>query len=177
MPAATPFTGNADDFRLGETRGSHALEDLASSRDAALALARQARRSLRIMSRDLDARLLGTDDFVEAASAMARRSRHTFIRILVQDAGPAVRRHHPLIRLIQGLPSHIEARRVAAEWANEACAFIVADDHGLHYRPYGDRFEGTVDFAAGADAVQYRDWFDDIWERSVPEREFRRLGI
>jgi hypothetical protein len=177
MTAAYPFTGNPDQYRLGETRGPHRLEDLASSQDGALALARQARRSLRIFSRDLDARLLGTDAFVEAASEMARRSRHTFIRILVQDPGPAVRGHHPLIRLIQGLPSHVEARRVAAEWSGEACAILIADNHGLHYRPYGDRFEGTIDFAAGADAVQYRDWFDDVWERSVPEREFRRLGI
>lgn len=177
MSDAGPFTSDPDAFRVGETAGEHRLESLEQTRDAALALARSARRSLRIFSRDLDGRLLGTESFVEAASAMARRSRHTFIRVLVQDPGPAVRRHHPLIRLIQGLPTHIGARRVAEEWARESFAFIIADDHGLLYRPYADRFDGSIDFAAGATAVQYRDWFDDVWERSVPEREFRRLGI
>lgn len=171
------FTGDPAFARVGDTPGDHRLDDQAATRDATLALALAARRSLRIFSRDLDVSLLGTDAFIDAASALARRSRHTFIRILVQDPRPAVTQHHPLIPLIQGLPSHIGARRVADEWSREAFAFIQADNHGLLYRPHGDRFEGKVNFAAGPTAVQYRDWFDEVWERSTPEREFRRLGL
>lgn len=177
MPEQYPFTTRPDDFRLGETAGEHRLDELEQTRDAALALVRQVRRNLRIFSRDLDYWVLGTDAFVEAASEMARRNRYTYIQILVQDPTPAVRQHHPLIRLIHALPSHVQARRVAEEWSREIFAFVVADDTGLLYRPYGDRYEGSVDFSAGARAAENRDWFDDVWERSVPEREFRRLGI
>lgn len=177
MSDGVGFTDNPAFARVGETPGDHRLDDQAATRDATLALARGARRALRIFTRDMDVSLLGTDAFIEAASALARRNRHTFIRILVQDPAPAVKQHHPLIPLIQGLPSHIGARRVADEWSREIFAFIVADDQGLLYRRHGDRFEGKVNFAAGPTAVQHRDWFDEVWEQSTPEREFRRLGL
>lgn len=177
MTQPPAFSTRPEEFRLGQTAGEHRIETLEQVRDAALALALQARRNLRIFTRDLDPKVLGTDAFTDAASEMARRSRHTFIQILVQDPGPAVRQYHPLTDLIQGLPTHMQARRVADEWAREAFAFIVADDEGLLYRPDADRFEGIVDFAAGVRAVERRDWFDRVWEQSLPEREFRRLGL
>lgn len=162
---------------LGETADEFRLDDTAQAAAAALALARQARRGLRIFTRDMEPALIGTEAFAGAAGAMARRNRHTFIRILVQDPGPALRTHHRLLPLIQALPTHVAARRVAEEWSRETFAFIVADDAGLLYRPYADRPAGTVCFAARARAAERRDWFDDVWERSLPEREFRRLGI
>ncbi len=177
MDNDTPFTKDGAVPELGEDQGEHALHGLSDCRDAALALMQAARRGVRIFSHDLDAEVLGTDAFVDAASAMARRNAYTFIRILLQDPQPALRRAHPLIQLVQALPSHIEVRRTAEEWAGESFAFVVADHHGLLYRPIAERYEGSVDFAAGATAVQYRTWFDEVWEHSTPEAEFRPLGI
>lgn len=177
MNEDTPFTSAPDEFVLGETAGEHRLERGADTADAALALVRQARHRLRIFSRDLDPSLLAGADFAAAAGEFARRSRFTTIRILVQDPTPAIRRSHALIELIQRLSSHVEARRVAEEWTNEPFAFIVADQDGLLYRPAGDRFEGFVDFAAGARALEQVNWFDRVWEQSTPEPEFRRLSI
>lgn len=177
MTDNSPFTGSPEEFVLGETRGEHRLEQPWETVDAALALVRQARRAVRIFSHNLDAPLYATSDFTQAVSEFARRSPHTFVRILVRDPTPAIRQHHPLVDMIRVLSSHIEARRTAAEWIDEPFAFLVADDHGLLYRPYGDRFEGIVDFAAGAGAVERRRWFDYVWEQSQPEPEFRRLSV
>lgn len=166
-----------EDAVLGETTGVYRLGSRTEIYTAALALFLQARRSLRLFSYDLDSAVLAEDVFADAASELARRNRYTFIRFLVQDAKPAARVQHPLIRIIQSLPSHIGARRTAAEWAGESCVALIADDDGLLYRRDGERFDGTVEFSARATAARYRDWFDDIWERSTPEPEFRRLRL
>jgi len=171
-----PFTG-ADGPILGETTGPRRIERADEAADAALALARQAHHSLRIFTRDLDARLYSTAPLRQAVSELARRSRHTFIRILVQDPSAAIREDHRLISLIQNLSSHVGIRRVAPDWQDEVSAGLLADEQGLLIRPYGDRFEGSVNFAAGPRAAEYRVWFDDIWEHSEPDPEFRRLWI
>lgn len=176
MNDSAPFS-DSDDYRLGETPGQHPVDTIAGARDAALALARQARFALRIFSRDLDAAILSTREFRDAASELARRGRQTEVRILVLDPSAAVRRHHELIGLAQHLSSHVGARRVGRDWQDEICAFVLADEQGLLWRPYGDRYEGHVDFCAGPRGRELRKWFDSVWGASEPDPEFRRLGI
>lgn len=176
MSQPTPFTDN-DACRLGETAGEHPFAHRADARDAALALAQQARLGLRIFTRDLDGPLYSNEPFRRAVSELARAGRRTFIRILVQDPSRAVRDDHRLIGLAQYLPTHIDVRRVANDWQDEHFAFLLADEQGVLWRRAGDRFEGSVDFHAGPRARELRKWFDDVWEQSEPDPEFRRLGI
>lgn len=176
MNAPAPFTTNGA-YILGQTPGEHAVAAAADAADAALALARQASLTLRIFTRDLDRRLYSTAEFREALSRFARRGRRTEVRILVQDPTPAIRADHRLIGLAQQLPTHIGVRRVGRDWQDEVSAFLLADEQGLLWRPYGDRFEGTVRFLAGPRGRELRKWFDEVWEQSTPDPEFRRLGI
>ena len=176
MNDTAPFSGN-DDYRIGETRGEHAVHSVVEARDAALALAQQARYSLRIFSRDLDAAIYSTESFRDAVSALARAAPQTEVRILVRDPAPAIHHHHHLIGLIQTLSSHIGVRRIAEDWRQESCAFLLADQRALLWRPNGDRFEGSVDFTAGGRARELGQWFDHVWENSRPDPEFRHLRI
>lgn len=173
---ALPFS-DRELYCLGETAGSHVIETVDEARGAALALAQQVRLRLRMFTRHLDAELYSTPEFREAVSELARRGPQTEVRILVQDPTPAIRRHHELIEVIQHLSSHVSARRVGNDWEDEICAFLLADESGLLWRPYGDRWEGSVDFAAGPRGREIRKWFDTVWESSEPEPEFRRLRI
>jgi len=166
-----------DQYRLGETAGEHRVRDLYAARDAALALAQQARLQLRIFTRHLDVELYSTPEFRDSVSDLARRGRRTEVRILVQDPTPAIRRHHKLIGLIQHLSSHIGVRRVAADWEDEIFAFLLADEQGLLWRPYADQYEGMVDFSAGPRGRELRKWFDKVWEASESEPELRNLQI
>ncbi len=176
MNERTRFTQDTA-FRLGETAGEQRVDGPADTADAALALATQARLSLRIFTHDLDPRLYSNDDFYSAVSALARAGRRSFIRILVQDPSRAVQDNHRLIGLIQHLPTHIGVRRVAADWRDERFAFQIADEQGVLWRPAADRFEGSVDFHAGPRARELRRWFDNVWENSQPDPEFRRLRL
>lgn len=166
-----------DAWRLGETAGEHAISTRAEARDAAFALAQQARVGLRLFTRDLDGALYSNEPFRQAVSDLARAGRRTFIRILVQDPSRAVRDDHRLIGLAQHLPTHIGVRRVGDDWQDERFALLLADEQGYLWRPAADRFAGTVDFHAGPRARTLRKWFDDVWEQSTPDPEFRRLGL
>jgi hypothetical protein len=162
---------------LGQTHGEHRISRADEARAAALALARQARRTLRIFSRDLDGRLYSNEAFRSAVSELARASRYSGLSILVQDPARAVRDGHRLIDLAQALSSHIGVRRVAPDWQEEPGACLLADETGVLWRPNGEGYEGSVDFAAGPRARELRQWFDTVWEHSEPDPEFRRLGI
>ncbi|MDZ7787936.1 MAG: hypothetical protein U5K73_07380 [Halofilum sp. (in: g-proteobacteria)] len=176
MNERAPFTDSTA-FRLGETAGEQRLAGAEDAAEAALALATQARLSLRIFTHDLDRRLYSNEAFYSAVSALARAGRRTFVRILIQDPSRAVQDDHRLIGLIQHLPTHIGIRRVGADWRDERFAFQIADEQGVLWRPAADRFEGSVDFHAGPRARELRKWFDDVWEHSEPDPEFRRLRL
>lgn len=169
------FTDDA--YVLGETAGEHRIERAAEAAAAALALTRQARQSLRIFTRDLDAALYSTDEYRDAVSTLARSRPETHVRILIQDPTPAIKSGHRLIGLTQQLSSHIAVRRVAEDWAEEPSAFLLADDRGLLWRIQSDRYEGIVDFRAGPRARELMTWFDRVWDNSQPDPEFRKLAL
>jgi predicted GNAT family N-acyltransferase len=62
-----------------------------------LDLARQCRRQLRILSNSLDHELYHTNEFFDALSDLARRSRFSEIRLLIVDNRPLVQRGHLLL--------------------------------------------------------------------------------
>lgn len=171
-----PFTQDPT-FVLGETAGEHRIDRAAAAADAALALTRQARTSLRIFTRDLDPRLYSSSAYRAALSAFVRLQPGTEARILVEDPTPAIKADHRLTGLIQHLSSHIGIRRVAADWAEEPCAFLIADGRGVLWRANGARYEGTVDFYAGPRALELTRWFDRVWDHSEPDPEFRPLAL
>lgn len=166
-----------DSYVLGETAGEHRIERAAEAAAAALALTRQARQSLRIFTRDLDAALYSSEDYRDAVSALARQQPETHIRILIQDPTPAIKAGHRLIGLTQQLSSHIAMRRVGEDWADEPSAFLIADGRGLLWRTQGDRYEGIVDFRAGPRARELVTWFDRVWDNSQTDPEFRTLAL
>ncbi len=176
MPDERAFSAHAG-YILGETSGRHRVRTRPEAGDAALSLAEQARHALRLFSRDLDTRMYSTEAFCRAVTALARHHRYSFIRILVQDPTPAIKTNHRLLGPIQQLTSHIGIRRVANDWQNETSAGLLADERGLLWIPDGSDYTGTVDFHAGPRARTYRQWFDEVWEASETDPEFRRLLI
>ncbi|MDQ2070783.1 DUF7931 domain-containing protein [Natronospira bacteriovora] len=153
------------------------LETRDDSRQAARHLAELVRRELRIFTRDMDPAVLDQVEFLEAARQFAIRSQHTRIRVLVQDATRAVKEGHGLTRLAARLSSHVSLHRPHDDDVSHADTFIVADDQGYLYRPLADRLEGRWHAYDPAEARRLARRFDEMWERSKPEPEFRRLGV
>jgi hypothetical protein len=163
---------------LGGVSTEHTdVSTAAENRVAAVTLASQAQRTLHLFSRDLDALVYDTVAFVDAATALATRSRYSFIHILLQDADKVAKQGHRLMELCYRLDSRVKLRKPAYEHKNFNEAFLVADSTGVLHRRVADRYDGMVDFNGRRRARELVKFFDDVWGRSDTHAELRRLHL
>lgn len=168
---------NIENHKLGETDETIQLATSEDNRIAAIALAHQADRSLRIFTRHLDSPIYNNKGFVDAVTQLAIRSPSSFIRVLVQDSTPAVKDGHRLVELGHRLSSIIKFRKPAEEYKDFNEAFLIADEVGLIHRKLADRFEGVANFKTPLEGRDLSKFFDEIWEKSAQDPELRRLDI
>src|SRR6267142_122202 len=128
------------------------LETLADNRNAAVGIARSAKRELVLFSHDLETALYDNEEFIATVRALATSSRFARIRIVTIDPGPAIRAGHRLVTLAQRFSSYIEIRRAASDHASLVETFLVADEAWLLYRPVASRYEGYADVHAPMEA-------------------------
>lgn len=168
------------DFSAFEIGAAHEPVEVDTSdavREASLALVRQARREVMIMSRHLDAVLFDNTETTTALREFVLQSRRTRLRILVKDPAPAVRAGHRLIDLCQRLSSFAEIRVPAPEFGNYNAAFLVADGRGVVHRGLADRYEATVAFSEPGLAGECVRQFDEMWETARSDPSLRRTYL
>jgi hypothetical protein len=171
---------SASDFAhlvLGEYAEPVYVETSEANRLATLAMARQASRSLDVVSRNLDPPVYDDPALSDAVKMMVRKSRNARVRIMVQDAGPMVARGHRFIDLAQKLSSFIEIRVPAGEHAKYNSALLVADSTGFIHRTLADRYEGIVNFNDRRNALEYIRQFDEMWATATPDPNLRALRL
>ena len=164
-------------YRIGETTDELAADNSSDLRLIHNHMARQAKRSLHIVSRRLDKELFDNKPFISAVTQLVRRSKYSFIQILVQDASPAVKNGHRLITLSQQLTSYIKIKQLHNDYKEYTRAFIVVDEKAYILREAGDRFEATINYNAPLAARELVRFFNDAWEISEPDPQLRRLHI
>jgi predicted GNAT family N-acyltransferase len=165
---------------LGPRPESHevAIESLHQAQEFALQIVAQARRRLWIYSRDLDPRLYGSSAMIDAIKRFVIQSRGGELRVLLHDPAAPLRDGHPLVPLAQRLSSTIRFRVPEDEHDLQyPGAFLLDDRGGFLLRPVGSRFEGTADLHSPGKQRQLREYFDQVWERSVPSPELRQVHI
>lgn len=164
-------------YRLGE---NNAMLELESSRDnytVALAMLQQSRREAVIFSRQLDGALYDTAEFAAALSQCISRQPKFRLRILLQQVDPLIKAGHRLIEISRRLSSSIEFRHVHADYADHNQAFMVFDGRGMIKRQHADRYAGIASFNAPREARELLNFFDEVWSRSEPDPNLRRLYI
>ena len=158
--------------------GPSAVEDPPVRSPRPLAVVAQARRHLRIYSRELDPGLLDNAAVLGALRRFATRNSGGEVRILLQDAATPQHTQAPLLTLAQRLPSVFAFREVREPVDKAyASAFVANDAGGYYFRTLGHRFDGETDLDGAGRARQLRDEFGRVWERARPCTEFRALGI
>jgi hypothetical protein len=164
---------------LGKSNEELHIDTAAENRDAAISLAEQARFSLNIFSPDLDPRVFDNNGFERCVFKLAKAHRNTDIRILVHDSSLAVSQGHCLIRLAQQLASSVHIHNPAKEHREGLSTFMVVDAVGLIYRPQSTsrNYQALVNFMSPQRAGELRDLFNEMWERSTPDSQIRRLYI
>lgn len=141
-------------------------------------LAAAARHKLWIYTRDLDRLLYDREAFLDAVRRIALSGRGAEVRILIHDAKDAVRDGHRLLHLAARLPTYIHLRTpVVEEDRQYPSAFLLNDSGGFFLRPIGSRWEGEGRTASPGHQAGLLNYFNQVWERSEPDPELRRLSV
>lgn len=164
-------------YQLGVSSEPLNLESSEDNRAAAVALVRQARRSLDIYTRDFDKAIYDEQTFIDAVRALALRTRQQTVRVLVKDSRQAVKYGHRLIPLSQRLTSFIEIRKPPDEYREYNEALLIVDDIGYIQRKLADRYEGRAYFNASNEARRLLAFFDEVWRVSAVDADLRRLHL
>ena len=163
-PAPVPRTLVADDREQALTAIAELLGD--------------ASHEVAIYTRDLDAALLDVPATLDALKRIALSGRRAQIRVLVHDARKPLADGHRLIALAQRLPSTIAIRTPVDERDLQyPSAFLINDRRGYLFRVLGSRVEGEGSTYAPGKHAQLLDFFNQVWERSVPSEELRQLAF
>lgn len=162
---------------LGETRGYIDLKGLDDNKQAAIHMAKQGQRSLKLFTPNLDARIFDNDAFIEAVKNIALHNPRSKVSILIIDPSEVVSRGHRIVELARRISSYVFIHRAAAEDQDHVDTFMIVDDVGIIRRAHNDRFEGLAEFNNPGEARLLLKRFNDAWERSQPEPELRRLHL
>ncbi len=164
---------------LGEDNEEIQLDTANENREAVISLANQARFSLYLFTRDLDPRVFDNTDFERCIFNLARKHRSSDIRILTQDSARAVQQGHCLIRLAQKLTSSVFIHNPARQHKGVSATFMVVDGKGILHRPHSTstNYDAVVNFMSPQAGGELNDFFNEMWERSTPDSQIRRLFI
>jgi hypothetical protein len=163
--------------KLGITNQKFKIESRDELRMVSQHMAGQMRQSLHIFTRDMDAALYDNEVFIETLSKLVRRSKYSFIQILVLDSGKAIKDGHRLIYLHQKLDSYIKIRKVDDQYKDYSSAFMVADECGVIFRQFGDRYEAEANYNDSSLSANLLKFFTEAWEFSHADPQLRRLYI
>ena len=143
----------------------------------AIDLCNSARRHIRILSPQLDHEVFDNAEFCDAISALARRSVQAEIRILVSDCRPLVQRGHQVLTLARRIPSLVHIQTLANHPEMNGETMVIRDRDGLLFKPGDSEHQGIYEPDSRAVTKEYLENFDELWQRSVPDAELRRLGL
>lgn len=143
----------------------------------AIALGHSASRYVDILSPQLDHAAFDSAELSSALSALARRSRQTRVRILLQNAKSVVSRGHQLLQLARRLPStvHMQVLDEHPDWNGQT--FVLRDRDGVLYRPADGDNSGFYEPNSRASTQRHLELFEELWRYSVQDPQLRTLHI
>ena len=146
-------------------------------REAAIAIAKQAKRRVSIFTHDLEPGIYDDPEFLEVIKRLVLSQTYSRIRVLIADPMRAIKNGNNFVHLGRRLNTYIEFRHVRDDLRTHAEAFCIADETALVYRLQASRWEGIADTHEPSVAKLYGKMFDEIWLASEVEMEFRQLGV
>ncbi len=141
-------------------------------------IAQISRRSLDILSDNLDTTLWANSKLVDSISTFARDSRNSRVRILIKDSSNLAGLRHPLIELCKRLHSHMEIRILKDMELSVEDSFCIADGRQLVFFNSEIDYQGFANYAAPAECQHYKEEFERLWDHhGVHDDDLRVLVI
>jgi len=154
----------------GVRRGDSTLE---AYRSAVVESAAGAKHHLSIYTPDLEPALYDQDCFLEPLKRLVLARSHGRVRVLIRDPFRAAREGHRFMQMARRLTSCICLRSVPAENRDDACAYILADNQAVAYRPNAARWIGFVELSDECIDRRHVEHFEQVWSRSRVQPELR----
>ena len=136
-----------------------------------------AERKISIFTHDLEPGIYDDPEFLEVIKHLVLSKRYARVRVLINDPSHAIKNGNLLVHLGRRLNSYIEFRNVRKDLRTQAESYCIADGVALVYRTDASRWEGIADTWEPIIGKMYGTQFDEIWNASEVEFEFRQLGI
>lgn len=153
------------------------LEGLADFKQFALDTVTQSKRTIYLLSNELDLPVYGTDEFVGALSAFARSSRYAQVQLLIKNTKLVAEIGHPLAKLHQRLPSKIQLRKLTLEPSDNDMAFLMGDAQFLLYKNDDLFFKGFANWSAAVECKSLKEEFERLWQWAESEPDLQVLHI
>ena len=144
---------------------------------AVIEIVRHADRRISIFTHDLDPGIYDDPDFLDAVKHLVLSRTYSRIRVLIADPYRAVKNGNNFVHLGRRLNTYIEFRHVREDLRTRTGSYCIADETALVYRLQHAKWEGIADTYEPAVARLYGKMFDEIWQASEVEIEFRQMGI
>ncbi len=155
--------------------GLHLLDDSEDFRAHALEMANRARRSIDILSTDLDFPIYHQPPFLQSLSELARRSRSSRVRVLVKSTAAMVERGHGVAQLAQRLPSRLAIRKLSLAPQDKTMAYMIVDRELLLFKNDDAEYRGFANYSAQPEARRLLEEFTYLWEHHSDEDPQLRL--
>jgi hypothetical protein len=160
-------------LKLDITGVRRVVSTLEDYRSAVVEVTSGARHQLSIFTPDLEPALYDQDCFLEPLKRLVLARSHGRVRVLIRDPFRATREGHRFMQMARRLTSCITLRSLPPEHRNEGCAYIVADNQAIAYRPNCARWIGFVELNDDGIDRRHLDHFDRVWSRSRAQPEMR----
>lgn len=145
---------------------------------AALQLLSQARYRIAIHSQLLAPTLPDDEEIVAELRRLGTSGRLASLRFLISDADQVLRDGHRLMMLAQRLDSSIKVRVLTErEDRNYASSFILNDSGGYLLQAQANLPTATGSTCAPGENARLQNYFNEVWERSVPAIALRTLEL
>jgi len=153
------------------------LSTVEQNREASIALVKQSRYKLDIVSRDLDHALYDNEDFYNVAKNLATSGPKAKIRILIQNSDKAVKQGHRLVELARKLTSFIEIRVQGKRSKEFNEAWLIVDDTAWIRRNFADTYLSELNCSAARQLKDIEQEFINMWEEASVDPNLRRLSL
>ena len=168
---------NFDTHELGRTDDAVAIETRDENRSASIRMARQSKKTIEIISRELDPIIYDDQEFLDAVKDMILSDYHSRIRIIVLNPQIITQHSRRLITLAMSLTSFIDIRKPGPEYSGFNESLFIADGCGYIHRKKSDRYEGNLNFNDLRTCKYLLESFNEMWNKAVPDENFRKLNI
>ncbi len=146
--------------------------------DAVHRLIEQAELQVAIFSQELEPLLYNHAEICEMLSDLARKNRHSKVRIIAQQTKTVAMDGHCLISLAQRLSSYVSIRiPTTPELQRFRESWLIIDNHSICEINNPDRYEGKVIEHDRLHVKSQLEFFDHAWENSQPDQYTRRLSL